>query len=81
MKNEQLYRKAIEFAAEREKDFLDAYGANCSFPFGEYRDRHYQRRVVPTSAAICAQEELIAHMFGVSEERVHEDIHALIESD
>ena len=65
MKNEQLYREAIKFAADAEERFLSAVEANKSFK----DDR---------TLCACAQQELIAHLFGVSDERIHEDLARVI---
>lgn len=80
MKNEQLYREAIKFAADAEERFLSGAEANKSFKDDRtLREKHQQVKVIPAAQAACAQQELIAHLFGVSDERIHEDINALIE--
>ena len=82
MQNEKLYREAVKFAADAEERFLSAVEANKSFKDDRtLREKHQQMEVIPAAQAACAQQELIAHLFGVSDERVHEDIHALIGSD
>ena len=79
MKNEKLYRKAIEIAMDAEERFLAAYEANKSFKDDQaLRDKHHQLEVGPAASVACAQQELIAELFGVSEEKVHEDITQLL---
>lgn len=34
--------------------------------------------VIPAAQCACAQQELIAHLFGVSDERIHEDLARVI---
>lgn len=81
MKNEQLYRKAIAFAVDAEEQFLAALEANKTFTDNRaLQEKHRAMEVQPAAMKACAQQELIAHLFGVSDERVHEDINALIES-
>ena len=80
MKTDQLYREAIKFAADAEERFLSAVEANKSFKDDRaLQEKHQQMEVIPAAQCACAQQELIAHLFGVSDERVHEDIHALID--
>lgn len=80
MKNEQLYREAIKFATESERDFLEVVEVNKSYKDNRpLQEKHQQIAVVPAAKVACAQQDLIAHLFGVSDERIHEDIHALIE--
>lgn len=79
MKTDQLYREAIKFAADAEERFLSAVEANKSFKDDRaLQEKHQQMEVTPAAQCACAQQELIAHLFGVSDERVHEDIHVLI---
>lgn len=79
MKNEQLYREAIKYASEAEEKFLYFNERNKRITDRDARDFHHRGVVAPAAQASCAQQELIAHLFGVSDERVHEDIHALID--
>ncbi len=82
MKNEKLYREAIEIAVEVEERFLCAIEANKSFSDDlALKEKHRQMDVQPAAQEVCAQQELIAKLFGVSEEKVHEDIHLLIEQE
>lgn len=75
MKNEKLYREAIEIAVDAERRFLAALEANKSFKDDRVlQEKHHQLEVQPAAMAACAQQELIAELFGVSEEKVHEDI-------
>lgn len=79
MKNEKLYREAIKLAAPAEERFLAAIEANKSFSDDRaLREKHHRMEVQPAAREVCAQQELIAALFGVSDERVHEDIHSLI---
>ena len=53
MKNEQLYREAIKFAADAEERFLSAVEANKSFKDDRTLcEKHQQMEVIP--AAQCA---------------------------
>ena len=74
MKNEKLYREAIEIAVDAEERFLEANEVNKSFNDLVLQDKHYHIKVVPAASIACAQQELIAELFGVSEEKVHEDL-------
>lgn len=77
MKNEQLYREAIAIAAEKDAAFLEKFEANQQFNYSqELKEMHHRIEVVPAASAACAQSELIARLFGVSEEKVSEDIAA-----
>lgn len=78
MKNEQLYRKAIETAAYQEEIFRKARADNGSIK-EELRQMHRRMFVEPAAHGACAQQDLIAQLFGVSEEKVHEDISKVIE--
>lgn len=79
MKNEKLYREAIEIAAEAEERFLEANEANRSFENDPVlKDMHHQLEVKPAAIEACAQQSLIAELFGVSEEKVHEDLASAI---
>lgn len=79
MKNEKLYREAIEIAAEAEERFLEANEANRSFENDPVlKDMHHQLEVKPDAIEACAQQSLIAELFGVSEEKVHEDLASAI---
>lgn len=79
MKNEELYRKAIEIAVDAEGRFLAAVRAYKSFEGDiSLQEKHHQMEVQPAAREVCAQQELIAELFGVSEEKVHEDITKLI---
>lgn len=79
MKNEKLYREAIEIAVDAERRFLAALEANKSFKDDRVlQEKHHQLEVGPAASVACAQQELIAELFGVSEEKVHEDITKLI---
>lgn len=73
MRNEKLYKQAIEIASNTEGRFLEAYEKNRAVS-PELRERHHEMFVQPAAAETCAQQSLIAELFGVSEERVHEDI-------
>ncbi|MCB6760094.1 hypothetical protein LI088_04310 [Adlercreutzia equolifaciens] len=75
MRNEKLYRQAIEIASYAEERFLEAREANQSFNDNpELKEKHRQMEVQPAAAEACAQQSLIAELFGVSEEKVHEDL-------
>ncbi|WP_418389772.1 hypothetical protein [Adlercreutzia sp.] len=79
MKNEKLYREAIRIAVDDEIRFLCALKANESFKGNRVlKEKHHQLEVGPAASVACAQQELIAELFGVSEEKVHEDITNLI---
>ena len=79
MKNEQLYREAIKFAADAEERFLSAVEANKSLKDDRTLcETHQQMEVIPAAQCACAQQELIAHLFGVSDERIHEDLARVI---
>lgn len=79
MKNEQLYRKAIEIATAAEERFLEAREANQSFKDDpELKEKHRQMEVQPAAAEACAQQSLIAELFDVSEEKVNEDLARII---
>ena len=81
MENEQLYREAIKFAADAEERLLSAVEANKSLKDDRtLRERHQEMEVIPAAQRACAQQELIAHLFGVSYERVYEDITRFINS-
>lgn len=73
MKNEQLYRKAIEIATAAEERFLEAREANQRIAPG-LKEKHREMFVQPAAAEACAQQSLIAELFGVSEEKVNEDL-------
>lgn len=73
MKNEKLYREAIEIASSAEERFLEAREANQRIA-PDLRERHREMFVQPAAAEACAQQSLIAELFGVSEEKVHEDL-------
>lgn len=77
MKNEQLYRKAIEIATAAEERFLEAREANQRID-PDLKEKHREIFVQPAAAEACAQQSLIAELFGVSEEKVHEDITQLL---
>ena len=64
MRNEKLYRQAIEIASYAEERFLEAHEKN--------------RAVSPAAAEACAQQSLIAELFGVSEKKVHQDLASAI---
>lgn len=73
MKNEKLYREAIEIASIAEERFLEAHEVNRTVS-PELRESHLEMFVQPAAAEACAQQYLIAELFGVSEEKVHEDL-------
>lgn len=77
VKNEKLYREAIEIASRAEERFLEAHEKNRAVS-PELRERHREMFVQPAAAEACAQQSLIAALFGVSDERVHEDITNLL---
>ena len=79
MKNEKLYREAIEIAVDAEERFLEANEVNRSFENDPVlKDMHHQFEVKPAAIEACAQQSLIAELFGVSEEKVHEDLARVI---
>lgn len=79
MKNEKLYRKAIEIAVDAEERFLAAREANQSFRNDpELKEKHRRMEVQPAASVACAQQELIAKLFGVSDEKVNEDLARII---
>ena len=73
MRNEKLYRQAIEIASYAEERFLEAHEKNRAVS-PELRERHRETFVQPAASEACAQQSLIAELFGVSEEKVHEDL-------
>ena len=77
MRNEKLYRKAIEIASDAERRFLEAHEKNRGVA-PDIRERHRETFVQPAATEACAQQPLIAELFGVSEEKVHEDITRLL---
>ena len=77
MRNEKLYRKAIEIASDAERRFLEAHEKNRGVA-PDIRERHRETFVQPAAVEACAQQSLIAELFGVSEEKVHEDITRLL---
>lgn len=77
--NKKGYIRAIAIAANAEERFQEARAANQSFRDDpELKEKHRQMEVQPAAAEACAQQSLIAELFGVSEDRVHEDITQLI---
>lgn len=80
MKNEKLYWKAIEIGADYEEKFLKAMEANKTMSRRELAEMHHQLEVAPAASAACAVSDLISSLFGVSEERVDEDLKAHIAS-
>lgn len=80
MKNERLYRKAIEIAAYQEEIFRKAHADNGSIK-EELRQMHHSMFVEPAAHGACAQQDLIAQLFGVSDEKIHEDISKIIEKE
>ena len=71
--------EAIKFAADAEERFLSAVEANKSFKDDRTLcEKHQQMEVIPVAQCACAQQELIAHLFGVSDERIHEDLARVI---
>ena len=77
MRNEKLYRKAIEIASDAERRFLEAHEKNRGVA-PDIRERHRETFVQPAATEACAHQPLIAELFGVSEEKVHEDITRLL---
>ena len=73
MRNEKLYRKAIEIASDAERRFLEAHEKNRGVA-PDIRERHRETFVQPAAVEACAQQSLIAELFGVSEEKVNEDL-------
>lgn len=79
MKDEKLYRKAIEIAVSAEERFLAAREANQLLnDRPELKEKHRQMEVQPAASVACAQQELIAELFGVSDEKVNEDLARII---
>lgn len=78
MKNEKLYRKALELAVECEREFLRVVEHNHHIEDALARERQREALVIPAANRACAQQELIASLFNVSDEKVHEDIRAII---
>lgn len=79
MENEKLYKQAIEIAVDAEARFLAAHEANKSFSDNRtLQEKHRQIKVQPAAAIACAQQEMIASLFCVSDEKVHEDISKLL---
>ena len=77
--NKKGYFRAIEIAANTEERFLEAQEANRSFKDDpELMEKHRQMEVHPAAAEACAQQSLIAELFCVSEEKVHEDLARII---
>ena len=70
MRNEKLYRQAIEIASYAEERFLEAHEKN--------RAVSPETFVQPAAAEACAQQSLIAELFGVSEKKVHQDLASAI---
>ncbi len=77
MKDEKLYRKAVEIATAAEERFLEAVEANRRAA-PDLMERHRELFVQPAAAEACAQQSLIAELFGVSEEKVNEDLARVI---
>ncbi len=73
MKNEKLYRQAIEIASYAEERFLEAREANQRTA-PDLKEKYREMFVQPAAAEACAQQSLIAELFGVSEEKVNEDL-------
>ncbi|WP_165247535.1 hypothetical protein [Adlercreutzia sp. ZJ141] len=77
MKNEKLYRKAIDIAADAEELFRSINNANKVMP--EYcREKHFKLCVKPQAVHACTQQEFIENLFGVSGKRVMDDIDRVI---
>ena len=79
MQNEKLYKQAIEIAVDAAERFLAAVEVNNTF--GDNRalqEKHRKMEVQPAAAIACAQQEMIASLFCVSDEKVHEDITQLL---
>ncbi len=74
MKNEKLYKQAIEIAADSDERFRKVFAVNGNIEDQERKELHRRLEVQPAAAAACAQSELVATLFGVSDERVNEDI-------
>lgn len=77
MKNEKLYKQAIEIATAAEERFLEAREANQRIA-PDLKEKHREMFVQPTAAEACAQQSLIAELFCVSEEKVNEDLASAI---
>lgn len=73
-KYKDLYQKAIEIAATSDKKFHEAFAKRDSFSNPEHKDLYHSMEVEPAAREACAQSELVAELFGVSDERVNEDI-------
>ncbi len=79
MRNEKLYREAIQIASYAEERFLKANEVYRSYGGeGDLKETHRTLVLQPAAAEACAQQSLIAELFGVSEEKVHQDLASAI---
>lgn len=77
--NKKGYIRAIEIAADAEERFLKAMEEHRAYADDRaLSEKHHQIAVQPAATEACAQQSLIAELFGVSEEKVHEDITQLL---
>lgn len=78
MKNQKLYQKAIEYAVDAEVKFHKARIQNARFEDRSLKDKHQSMELIPAANAACAQQELIAYLFDVSDEKVNEDVNKIV---
>ncbi|WP_305296592.1 hypothetical protein [Parvibacter caecicola] len=74
-----LYEKAVRIAAEPERRFLEAVDRERRIGDRAKREKYFDLFTGPAAHEACAQQELIAELFGVSAEKVHNDIARALE--
>lgn len=78
-KETELYKKAVRIAAGAERRFLDALGRERRIDDREKREMYFDLFTGPAAHVACAQQELIAELFGVSDDKIHRDVSRVLQ--
>lgn len=74
-----LYAKAVRIAAEPERRFLEAVDRERRIDDREKREMYFDLFTGPAAHVACAQQELIAELFGVSDDKIHRDVSRVLQ--
>lgn len=75
------YQAAIEYALDGYREFKKAHENLCNTPRGDKFRDWYEGAVTTYANITCAQQEMICRIYGMSEEKVHDDLEKLLARD
>lgn len=74
------YQAALEWALDAYRDFYRVFDKVQSLPRGDVRD-YWDAECSRKAAETCGEQAMICRIYGMSEERVHDDLEALLARD